>query len=115
MTIRTTRTKPRRTGMCMGHKRERLKGDAKTKRREEIFRRAGGMCEEIIRCKLPECNVGSRCYHVYRCPNRATEWSHLRHGANKCDHMNCGIASCHECHVKRHNAGGKPCPKKETA
>jgi hypothetical protein len=94
------------------HKRVRLHGKAREARRAEVFERAGGRCEEIIEATLaafPWCPV------TVRCPNRATEWSHKKHAANKCDCLSpdCNIASCHECHVKRHNAGGKPCPKKE--
>lgn len=93
-----------------GHKRVRLYGAERMKRRAEIFARAGRYCEEIIRCPLPECNEGGVPWHVYRCPNPPTEWSHAKHGSNKCDCTNpaCNWASCTDCHRKRHNCGGKP-------
>lgn len=97
-----------RTG---SHKRERLYGAAKAKRRAEIFERAGGRCEELIevRTMFPTHD----CISYFRCRNRATEWSHIKHGPRKCDCMACGIASCTECHKRRHNGGnGKPCPAK---
>ena len=101
------------------HKRVRLYGKAREARRAEVFERAGGRCEEIITVQR---NVSWNRWHPYfvptqeRCPNRATEWSHRKHAANKCDCFSpdCSIASCHACHVKRHAGGnGKPCPKKE--
>ena len=98
-----------------GHLRVRLHGKAREARRAEIFARAGNYCEEIIRCPLPECNEGGKAWHVYRCPNPATEWSHARHGSNKCDCLDprCSIASCTDCHKRRHAGGnGKPCPRK---
>lgn len=96
---------PERSG---GHKRERLYGKARERRRADIFERAGGRCEDTIHTIA----FGEGCMVDVRCTNRATEWSNMRHGANKCDCMECGIASCHECHVKRHNSNGKPCPSK---
>ena len=122
--IRTTRRKrpnpkratPRvihseRTEHITGHRRIRLKmfSAAWHKRRAEIFERAGGRCEEEIR-RFVYATSGDNYYQRYRCANRATEWSHKRHGANKCDCMDCGIASCRECHARRHNP--KPCPRK---
>ena len=102
---------PERSG---GHLRVRLHGKAREKRRAEVFERAGGRCEEmLLALSLPEAIAfGSL---TYRCNNKATEWSHMRHGSNKCDCLDplCNIASCTECHRKRHNAGGKPVPKKE--
>jgi hypothetical protein len=98
----------------LGHKRERLHGKAKTFRRMELFERSRGRCEDEWPEDCPE-------YMYIRCSRRINsgtydpsynphgmEWSHNRHAANKCDCMACGIASCHDCHVKRHNAGGKP-------
>ena len=87
---------PERSG---GHKRERLHGTAREKRRAEIFERAGGRCEEIEHLGFG---------YGKRCGRPATEWSHKQHGPRKCDCMDCGIASCSACHRKRHNAGGKP-------
>jgi hypothetical protein len=118
--IPTKRARPRvvhseRTDHITGHKRVRLRGVARDKRRVEVFERAGGRCEERISWKGWIHGAGEVLVSD-RCPNRATEWSHMRHGSNKCDCLSpkCNIASCHECHVKRHNAGGKPCPKKPT-
>ena len=99
-----------RTEHVTGHKRVRLYGKAREQRRAEIFARAGHYCEEIIRCPLPECNEGGKAWHVYRCPNKPTEWSHMRHGPHKCDCLECGIASCTECHRRRHQP--KACPPK---
>lgn len=103
-----------RTAHITGHKRIRLYGKAREQRRLEVFLRANSRCEEIIRCELPECNEGGKAWHTWRCNKLATEWSHLKHGPNKCDCLDpkCSIASCTECHKKRHNAGGKPVPRK---
>lgn len=108
------RQKPRvvhseRTEHITGHKRIRLKMFSKAwyERRAEIFERAKGRCEEMIGW-----GDGKRIAVYLRCPNRATEWSHARHGANKCDCLNpaCSIASCAACHRRRHNP--KACPPK---
>ena len=115
-TVRRKRPNPKRTTprrihseRSGGHQRIRLYGAAREKRRAEIFERAGGRCEEQV------WNVqgmqGVYQWGFYRCRNYATEWSHKRHGANKCDCMDCGIASCRECHARRHN-NPKPCPRK---
>jgi hypothetical protein len=99
------------------HKRVRLHGAARDKRRAEVFERAGGRCEEQLTSHALS-SPGHWAVITSRCPNRATEWSHMRHGSNKCDCLDprCNIASCHECHVRRHAGGnGKPCPKKENA
>jgi hypothetical protein len=114
------RRKPRvvhseRTAHITGHKRVRLTRKADIdKRRAEVFERAGGRCEEILPAIVAPFSRKTL-MAARRCPNRATEWSHKKHAANKCDCLSpdCNIASCHECHIKRHNAGGKPCPKKE--
>lgn len=104
------RRKPRRvrSELFFGHKRVVLHGEARSKRRAEIFERAGGRCEEVTSISFIPVLI------TKRCPNRATEWSHTRHGANKCDCLDprCSIASCAECHKRRH-AGGKPVPVKE--
>lgn len=96
------------------HKRVRLYGEARSKRRAEVFARAKGRCEEQVKVKLFE-GVVVEAFEIRRCHRRATQWSHMKHGARKCDCLdpNCNIASCDECHDKRHNAGGKPCPKAE--
>ena len=111
------RSKPRvvhseRTAHITGHKRVRLYGKAREQRRAEIFARAGGRCEERIPHRLY--NGFYFMDTTRQCGRPATEWSHMRHGAHKCDCLSpkCSIASCEECHKKRHNAGGKPCPKK---
>ncbi len=104
---------PERSG---GHHRVRLHGKAREQRRAEVFERAGGRCEEKYPAMVP--SIGGDLngeWMIVRCPNRATEWSHIRHGSNKCDCFSpdCNIASCHECHRKRHAGGnGKPCPPK---
>jgi len=110
---RKKRSKPRavhseRSGL--EHKRIRLYGAARAKRREEIFARAGGKCEDLVPYRRFWFN-GEIEYG--RCNNRATEWSHARHAANKCDCLDpkCSIASCKDCHDKRHNP--KACPKAE--
>jgi hypothetical protein len=97
-----------------GHKRVRLIGIAKTLRRLELFQRSRGRCEDEWPEDCPEfmyirCNrrINSDTYDPAYNP-RGMQWSHNRHAANKCDCMACGIASCAECHAKRHNAGGKP-------
>lgn len=88
----------------------KLYGADKSAQREKIFERAGGMCEEIIYCKLSECQPAKK-YHNWHCPNPATEWSHNRHGSNKCDCLKCGIASCTQCHRRKHSSGKEtPCP-----
>ena len=124
--INPKRKTPRRTRseLFFGHKRERLYGAERSARRAEIFERAGGRCEDVtgemiaehkgvglyFRCGAP-INLGT--YDPATNP-RGMEWSHKRHGANKCDCYSptaqdaCSIASCHTCHVKRHNCGGKP-------
>lgn len=120
--ISKKRARPRvvhseRTAHIVGHERVRLYGKAREARRAEIFERAGGRCEEIIYCTMPECQP-ARLYHNWKCTKLATEWSHARHGANQCDCYSptsvgaCSIASCSECHRKRHNSGGKPVPRK---
>jgi hypothetical protein len=91
------------------HKRVRLHGAARDKRRAEVFERAGGRCEERTTYFSWIPGVGEALISD-RCPRPATEWSHKKHAANKCDcfSSDCNIASCHECHVRRHNCGGKP-------
>lgn len=102
-----------RTAHITGHRRIRLYGKAREQRRAEIFARAEGRCEERIEIGHFEGEDGNPFLPVFkRCPNSPTEWSHKKHGARKCDCMECGIASCTECHKKRHNAGGKPVPRK---
>jgi len=124
--MRRTRLKPRRatprvvhserTAHITGHKRVRLYGAERDKRRAEVFQRAGGRCEEMRTSYVThyEATPPYSIFEPVRCPNRATEWSHMRHGANKCDCLDprCNIASCSTCHAKRHNSGGKPCPPK---
>jgi len=108
-----------------GHKRVRLYGAERMKRRDEIFARAGGRCEEMVVVAtwgdpFIEAIFGPNTFRaVIRCPNRATQWSHAKHAARKCDCYSptsigaCSIASCDGCHERRHAGGnGKPCPKK---
>jgi len=90
----------------------RLYGAERSARRAEIFERSGGRCEEkrVLPSNWPP--------YDHRCNQPITwesmEWSHKRHGCNKCDCMECGIASCADCHRKRHAGGnGKPCPAAE--
>jgi len=98
-----------------GHKRVRLYGAERMKRRDEIFARAGGRCEEIL--GRPSAFYPGFIYK-FRCPNPATQWSHARHNSNKCDCYSpiaqgaCSIASCDGCHEHRHHP--KACPKKVT-
>lgn len=126
--MKAKRDKPRRTRseLFFGHKRERLHGAARSARRAEIFERAGGRCEEQVIVSWVTTgytihgDYGSTPVYEHipireRCPNRATEWSHKRHGSNKCDCYSptakdaCSIASCSDCHRKRHAGGaGKP-------
>ena len=100
-----------RTAHITGHKRIRLYGNAREQRRAEIFARAGGRCEEMV--WSVQGMAGNYKWGFYPCRNYATEWSHLKHGPNKCDCLDpkCSIASCTECHRRRH-AGGKPVPRK---
>lgn len=112
--IRRKRYTPRvvhseRTAHITGHKRVRLYGKAREQRRTEIFERAGGRCEEIWGFVALPTSEGPLILSA-RCKNPATEWSHKRHGSNKCDCLECGIASCSECHRRRHQP--KACPKK---
>jgi hypothetical protein len=104
--------------------REKLYGKAKEARRREIFERSGGRCEQTFRTHETEVISAVMGYAVVtRCNRHITwekydpdsnpngmEWSHNRHAANKCDCLACGIASCHECHQRRHNP--KSCPSK---
>jgi hypothetical protein len=90
----------------LGH-RVKLYGADKEAMRERIFKRAGDRCEEKV--------IGRRFADggkwMVRCPNPATQWSHNRHGSNKCDCLKCGIASCTDCHRRKHNTGKEtPCP-----
>lgn len=80
--------------------RVRLHGDERTAERERCFERSGGRCEDKA--------DGARCTN--RITLESMHWSHDRHGANKSD--DAAIASCESCHRNRHNAGGKPVPKK---
>ena len=84
--------------------------------RLKAFERSGGHCEEIVRCPLPECNERGIAWHTFRCFKPITlesmHLSHRKHGPRRDDTLKSVIASCEECHVKRHNAGGKPCPPK---
>jgi hypothetical protein len=118
--IPTKRARPRvihseRTAHIAGHKRVRLtrKSDI-DKRRAEVFERAGGRCEEWIVIGPDYVEGFGACNKMKRCPNRATQWSHAKHAARKCDCYSptaagaCSIASCEDCHTKRHNCGGKP-------
>lgn len=86
----------------------------KTELRRKAFARSGGFCEEIIRCPLPECNEDGKCWHTFYCHKPITwhtmELSHLKHGPRRDDTLEGVIASCRECHARRHNP--KPCPKK---
>ena len=133
---RRSRTRRKRPDLpefaFMDHKAVTLRGSAKKARRRELFERSAGKCEDNanqdkvclkILGKAPEGNTclqtPGTCescpeWHSRRCERPITwdsmEWSHLHHGANKCDCMACGIASCKECHRRRHNP--KPCPPK---
>ena len=114
---------PERSGSHRIRLRTRAEKEA---RRRELFERSDGRCEDLIGDPITSVQTQEGIVALYfRCNRRINikaydpafnpqgmEWSHRRHGSNKCDCMDCGIASCHECHVKRHNCGGKPCPKK---
>jgi len=93
--------------------RVRLHGKAKTEQRMKLFTRSKGHCEAQVPYRKFWFN-GEIDYG--RCNARITwqsfHWSHNRHGANKCDCLECGIASCETCHlVGVHNP--KPCPRKQ--
>lgn len=109
----------KRPELFHGHKAVRLHGKAREKRRAEIFARAGGRCEEMVDRTVFSASMRGPWYDTFRerqrCNAPATEWSHKKHGARKCDCLDCGIASCADCHRKRHNAGGKPVPRKVRA
>lgn len=115
------RSKPRRKRPSLfGHDHGlRLRGKAKEKQRRAIFARSGGYCEEMVQVPDSVCEllnlvgVDLRARCMKRITWESMEWSHNRHAANKCDCLQCGIASCRECHARKHNSGGKPCPKKE--
>lgn len=101
--IRKRRSKPRRV---LG--REKLYGKAKEARRREIFERSGGFCEQGWQKPNGLVMVAWRCNRPITW--ESMEWSHDRHGANKDDSLEGGIASCKECHQRRHNP--KACPTK---
>lgn len=105
------RKKPRR----VGNGRVKLYGDDMTELRRKAFIRSRGQCEMIVKCSLPECNEGGKCWHTYFCLKPITwesmELCHTRHGPNKSDTLATVRAGCKECHRKQHNAG-KPCKRK---
>lgn len=87
----------------------KLYGADKEAMRERIFERADGRCEEVR--LVPFIGRYVKTPVLSRCPNPATEWSHNRHGSNKCDCLKCGIASCTDCHRRKHSTGKEtPCP-----
>jgi hypothetical protein len=112
---------PRRDTPRRVRDRERLHGDKKTARRQELFDRSGGQCEACLVCGTgpqsaqhdPE-NPDSHKFD--RCLNRITwdtmQWSHNRHSARKSDSLDGGLASCKQSHGQAHNAGGKPVRRK---
>lgn len=60
-----------------------------------------------------ECGCGKRAW--WQLDWDRGELSHNEHGARKSDELHRVKWMRHECHMKSHNAGGKPCPKKEIA
>lgn len=120
------RSKPRRKRPNLFHKRERdarfidprsyvtkggrvrLFGDDYKALRFSAWARANGICE--CGCRNPAiyfCDfVGIPCQG---------ELSHNEHGPRKSDELERVKWMRHECHMKRHNAGGKPVPKKPNA
>lgn len=104
------RRKPRRvrSELFFGHKRVVLRGRDRVVRRAEIFERAGGRCEEEKEVHTWNDNALYHEIEYQRCFNQATEWSHKQHGQRKCDCMECGIASCADCHRKRHQPKAVP-------
>lgn len=92
-------------------RRLKLYGKDKEAMREKIFLRAGGRCEERVRLGYGVENMPAKKVPFVKCTRHATEWSHNRHGSNKCDCLKCGKASCAQCHHRKHNSGKEtPCP-----
>ena len=81
----------------------------KTELRQRVFERSGGRCEDIHDLINMDAN------HVYakmRCNAPITwesmELSHLRHGIHRDDSERGTIASCKDCHRKRHASAKVP-------
>ena len=78
--------------------RVRLRGKALEALRRACFERDGYRCVECRRCGL--------------CHN-PLDMAHIQsRGAGGSDTLENVKTLCHECHMKSHNAGGKPCPPK---
>lgn len=102
------RKEPRRVGNG------RVKLADKTELRRQAFKRSGGKCEMVNLKPFPGRYVKTPV--LVRCGAPIT-WksmhlSHDRHGPNKSDALATVKASCEKCHRDKHNAGGKPCPRK---
>lgn len=82
----------------------KLFGKDKSAMRERIFERAGGRCEDQVKLEYGVEGMPQHTVPFVRCTRAATEWSHLRHGPNKTDELTGGIASCSECHRRRHGS-----------
>lgn len=95
-----SRPNPKREGERRVQGRSRYYGQKRSDERKRVFERSGGRCEVI--------RDGKRCNNPITLENM--HWSHDRHGCHRDDDKT--KASCESCHRNRHNAGGKPVPKK---
>lgn len=100
-----SRPNPKRRTPRRVRDRVRHHGKRRIEDRLDAFRRSGGRCEMSV-SGVPEIFI--------RCDRRiylsTFHWAHERHGCNKSDDK--AKASCRECHLAQHNAGGKPVKKK---
>jgi len=85
----------------------RLKGEALETLRLDCFLRDRGRC---VKCGKV-IHLFSR---FYGDPD-AFDMAHKRNKRMWGDSLDNVESECHDCHMKSHNAGGKPCPKKVSA
>ena len=83
----------------------------KTELRQRVFERSGGRCEDMIENMLTVEGFGN--VPQYLTCNAPITWesmelSHLRHGIHRDDSERGTIASCKECHRKRHASAKVP-------
>lgn len=95
---------------------KRLTGDALEKLRRECFERDSYRCQHIL--GLGYSVTSSPMVFETRCGRRITwESGHMCHrksrGAGGSDTLDNVFTGCAECHMRSHNAGGKPVPAKE--
>jgi hypothetical protein len=96
--------------------RHRLYGHDYLELQWAAYRRAGGL-DDYSRTAKCECGCGRPAPFGIRALGLKAkgELAHNEHGPRKSDELHRVKWMRHECHMKSHNAGGKPCPKKETA